>query len=197
MIRLLAQVADFSGRIVRRLQWMILRSRLKQCGRRVFLDPRGIYSYETISIGDDVFVAPGAFFSATVSGIEIGSKVMVGPGVTILGGNHNTSIIGRAMADVREKRPEDDQLVILEDAVWIGTGATILKGVRIGRGSIVAAGAVVTRSVPPYSIVGGVPARLIRRRWDTETILDHEKALYQPEQRIPRAQLEASEGRSN
>jgi acetyltransferase-like isoleucine patch superfamily enzyme len=53
---------------------------------------------------------------------------------------------------------------VIEDDVWIGHGATVLKGVRIGRGAVVAAGAVVTRNVEPYTVVGGVPARLIGRR---------------------------------
>jgi acetyltransferase-like isoleucine patch superfamily enzyme len=161
------------------------------------LDPGEPSLSRCISAVGNVFIGPGAFLSAAISRIEIGSKVMLAPGVTIRGGDHNTTQVGRFMADVKEKRPEDDLPVILEDDVWIGTGATILKGVTIGRGSIVAAGAVVTRSVPPYSIVGGVPARLIRRRWDTETILEHETALYRPEKRISRAQLEAAEGRSN
>ncbi|MBU2537741.1 MAG: acyltransferase [Proteobacteria bacterium] len=54
--------------------------------------------------------------------------------------------------------------VVVEDDVWIGHGATILKGVHVGKGAIIAAGAVVTRDVAPYSIVGGVPAKLIRNR---------------------------------
>jgi len=54
--------------------------------------------------------------------------------------------------------------VVIEDDVWVGHGATILKGVKIGKGAIVAAGAVVTRDVESYSIVGGVPAKLIRVR---------------------------------
>ncbi len=53
---------------------------------------------------------------------------------------------------------------IIEDDVWIGRNAIIMPGVRIGKGSIVGAGAVVTKNVEPYSIVGGVPAKLIRKR---------------------------------
>jgi len=68
--------------------------------------------------------------------------------VTILGGDHNTSVIGKAMFFVHTKRPEDDLPVVIEDDVWVGTRVTILKGVRIGRGAIVAAGAVVTRTFP-------------------------------------------------
>lgn len=60
--------------------------------------------------------------------------------------------------------------ITLEDDVWIGQRATILDGVRIGQGAAVAAGALVTKDVEPYAIVGGVPSRIIRKRFDDETI---------------------------
>ncbi len=60
--------------------------------------------------------------------------------------------------------------VSIEDDVWIGTNAVIVQGVRVGAGAVVAAGAVVTRNVPPYAIVGGVPARVLRYRFDERTI---------------------------
>ena len=60
--------------------------------------------------------------------------------------------------------------IIVEDDVWIGNGATILSGVRIGQGSVVAAGAVVTKDVPPYAIVGGVPAKVIKYRFPEHII---------------------------
>ena len=58
----------------------------------------------------------------------------------------------------------------IEDDVWIGYGATIMSGIHIGQGAVIAAGAVVTKDVPPYAIVGGVPARIIKYRFDTESI---------------------------
>ena len=67
--------------------------------------------------------------------------------------------------------------VLIEDDVWCGSNVVILKGVTIGHGSIVAAGAVVTKSFPPYSIIGGVPAKLIRMRFTPEQILKHETLL--------------------
>lgn len=68
-------------------------------------------------------------------------------------------------------RPYDaNPLTIIGNDVWIGVGATIIDGCRIGDGAIVAAGAVVTKDVPPYAIVGGVPARIIRYRFDATTI---------------------------
>ena len=70
-----------------------------------------------------------------------------------------------------------DQPVTIEDDVWCGANVTILKGVTIGRGSVVAAGAVVTKSFPPYSIIGGVPAKLLKMRFTPEQIEEHERKL--------------------
>jgi maltose O-acetyltransferase len=127
---------------------------------------------------------------ASLSKIRIGNKVMFGPEVMILAGDHNTSVVGQFMYDVSWKRPEDDRDVTIDDDVWIGSRAIILRGVVVGRGAIVAAGAVVTKNVPPYSMVGGVPARVLKFRWDVDTILRHEEMLYPPERRYSRETLE-------
>ena len=68
----------------------------------------------------------------------------------------------------------------------------MLKGVKVGRGSIVAAGAVVTKSVPPYSIVAGVPAKLVRWRFSVEDVLAHEESLYSVEDRIDKDVLNST-----
>ena len=106
---------------------------------------------------------------------------MFGPAVTIVSGDHRSDIIGKYMIEITdsEKRSEDDLDVVIEDDVWVGTGAIILKGVTIGRGSIIAAGALITKDVPPYSIVGGVPARVIKMRFTPEEIKRHENNLKQ------------------
>lgn len=154
-----------------------LKQRFKRYGAGVVFTPSDIFSYETISIGNDVFIGPGAIFRASESSITIGNKVMFGPRVTIMGGDHNFSHVGRYMFDVKEKAPGDDLPVVIEDDVWVGAGAIILKGVTIGRGAIVAAGAVVNKNVEPYSIVGGVPAKKIARRFSDEQIAEHERIL--------------------
>ncbi|MCX6924178.1 MAG: DapH/DapD/GlmU-related protein [Verrucomicrobia bacterium] len=85
------------------------------------------------------------------------------------------------------------------DDVALGEGAYLiasLSGVRIGRGAVVGAGAVVTRSVPPYAIVAGNPARLLRFRWDVNTILEHERRLYPEGQRLTQNYLEACRAES-
>jgi len=156
---------------------LLVRERFAAHGRNLIFDPRDSFSYETIHIGDDVFIGPGALFQASATTITIGRKVMFGPRVTILGGNHNTSVVGSFMFDVKEKRPRYDEPVTIEDDVWVGAGAYILKGVTIGRGAIVGAGAVVTKSVPSYAIVVGNPARVARMRFAGDEIERHEALL--------------------
>jgi acetyltransferase-like isoleucine patch superfamily enzyme len=152
---------------------------LGSCGKGVWFGADTTFlSPETVHVGDDSWLGTGGHFSAVHTTIHIGRKVVMAPQVAIIAGDHNTGVIGSFMVDVREKRPEDDQPVVIEDDVWIGFRAIILKGVTVGRGSIVAAGAVVTRDVPRYAMVGGVPAKVLRMRWNEEQIAAHEKALY-------------------
>lgn len=169
----------------REILMRLLRPAFARYGANFIFDPHDHFSYEHIEVGDDVSLGSGAVLMASESRILIGDKVMFGPNVTVVGGNHNTSQRGRFMYDVIQKRPEDDQDVVIEDDVWVGCGAIILKGVRIGRGSIVAAGALVNREVEPYSIVGGVPARVIGVRFgDFETLRNHDTTLYPPDKRL-------------
>ncbi|MBZ4185593.1 CatB-related O-acetyltransferase [Thermomonas sp. RSS23] len=167
----------FVQKVIRRLCMYIMRPHFGSCGRRVKFSPFDHFTYPTIFIGNDVSIGVGAHFSATHSQIRIGSKVMFGPNVTIIGGDHNISLVGRFMFDVKEKLPENDLTVQVESDVWVGAGAIILKGVTVGRGAVIAAGAVVNRDVPPYAIVGGVPARVLRMRWSEEQIAKHEEIV--------------------
>ncbi|MEN9523131.1 MAG: hypothetical protein RL065_1508, partial [Bacteroidota bacterium] len=101
----------------------------------------------------------------------------MGPNVTIMTGDHRIDVIGKYMYDVKEKLPENDVDVVIENDVWIGANATILKGVTIATGSIIASGAVVTKSFPPYSIIGGIPAKLIKERFTVSEIESHRKLI--------------------
>ena len=92
--------------------------------------------------------------------IVIGDNVLIGYGTQILGGEH---IVPKNRGAIFGSG-EESLGAVIEDEVWIGGNASILGGVKIGRGSIVGAGAVVTKDVEPYTIVGGVPARVLRIR---------------------------------
>jgi acetyltransferase-like isoleucine patch superfamily enzyme len=146
----------------------------------VQLDARGCAPGE-YSIGDDVLIGRDCVVSGKDGRLLIGPRVNIGAGCVLYASNHleigaDTMLAaqcyvggGRYRAHGRTDVPIADQpeprlgVRIAEDC-WVGAGAKIVDGVRIGRGSIVAAGAVVIRDVEPYSIVGGVPARRLADR---------------------------------
>ena len=105
-------------------------------------------------------------------------------------GNHAV-ISGKFITDITEDvKPKGfDKDVIVESDVWIGCNVTLLAGVHIGRGAVIAAGSVVNKDVPPYAIVGGVPAKLIKFKWTIDEIIMHEKMLYNEEERFTRQYL--------
>lgn len=164
------------------LMWApIWKKCMKFCGKGVYFRPMScdIKGIENLSIGNGSVIPKGSTFYCTRAELIIGNKVILGPKPTIITGDHRIDIIGKYIIDVtdEEKLPEQDSAVVIQDDVWAGANVTILKGVTIGRGSVIAAGSVVTKSCLPYSIIGGVPARLIRMRFTPEEIIEHERLL--------------------
>lgn len=111
-----------------------------------------------IELGDESGLGLNAWMSGPV---RIGRQVMMGPEVMIYTSNHAFNRTDVPMIRQGNTEPEP---VVIEDDVWIGARAILLPGVRVGQGSVVAAGSVVTRDVPPYSVVGGNPARVLKSR---------------------------------
>ena len=178
MLRAIAHGFLLIAKITHRLLMNVKRPAFAACGTRVLFDPFGSYTYSTIRLGDDILIGRRAtIWAVPPAYVQLGNKVMLGPNVTIIAGDHVTDVVGSYMADVTDKTPGTDLPVVVENDVWIGANVTVLKGVTIGRGSVVAAGAVVTRSVAPYSVVGGVPARVLRHRFTPGEIHLHEQKL--------------------
>lgn len=174
--RAVCLIHDLAVKVVRRLLILLTKPRFAGCGINVVLNPLVSFHHGRIQIGSEVFIGSGAVFHASVSGIQIGSKVVFGPQVMIMGGNHNTAQAGRFMYDVKAKLPENDRLVVIEDDFWVGARNTTFKGVTIGTGSVIGAGSVVIRRIPAYSIAAGVPARLVKARF-ADTDLDRHKSM--------------------
>lgn len=130
---------------------------LKHCGSNVNIEKGAQFNTE-VSLGDN----SGIGVNATISGfVTIGNDVMMGPECMIFTANH---MMNRTDIPMRLQKHEPARPVVIEDDVWIGGRVIILPGVRVGKGSVIGAGSVVTRDVAPYSIVAGNPAKLIRMR---------------------------------
>lgn len=169
----------------------VLRELVRRIQRRNFEKRwRARNTHNEMKVGKRFFpievveVGKGSYGTLTVQSLYItpqekliiGNYVSIAPEVTFfLGVNHqittvttfpfHSKLIKRSPIDAISKGP-----IVIEDEVWVGTGAMIFSGVRVGKGSVVAAGAIVTQDVPPYAIVGGNPAKLIRYRFDQEII---------------------------
>ena len=166
-------------RLFNRKKVQLLRRMVASCGSSVSIPPDVRFYGYNIHLGNHVSLGSGMVCMCTNAPIHVGDHVMFGPNVTVITGDHRIDMVGKYMIDVSEadKLPENDLPVVFEGDNWIGANTTILKGVTVGRGAVVAAGAVVTANVPPYAIVGGVPAKVIKYRFDEETIKRHEELL--------------------
>lgn len=146
--------------------------------------PYVIQGLENIKCGESVNIGVGATLFCTRAKLVFKGHFVSGPHLTIITGDH-MPLLGKYLDEVTDldKDRHDinhqyDKDVIIEEDVWAGANVTILKGVTIGRGCIIAAGAVVTHSMPPYSIVGGVPAKVLKKRWNDDQIREHELKCY-------------------
>jgi acetyltransferase-like isoleucine patch superfamily enzyme len=148
------------------------------------INPKNIYIYSKGAIGNTTIYAQNARFI-----VKKGCSIACG--LNVQTGNHARKI-GVFVNEITEsnKPAGYDHDVIIEEDVWIGSNVTLLPNVIIGRGTTVAAGAVVNKSMPPYCICGGVPAKVIKYYWTIDQILEHEKKLYSENERYTREQLE-------
>ncbi|MBQ9170535.1 MAG: acyltransferase [Bacteroidaceae bacterium] len=171
--------------------FFIHKNRFTKYSKNVIITPP-LYAgnYKNVYLGEGVCIGPNASISALNAKFICKGHCAIAENLTVHTGNH-ARIVGTFVSDIRESnKPEGfDQNVVIEEDVWIGCNVTLLAGVNIGRGTTVAAGAVVAKSMPPYCICGGVPARFIKFYWTVDQILEHEAKLYEEKDRYTREQL--------
>jgi len=134
----------------------------------------GNYSYGLVDVTD---------YSNNLATVRIGHFCSIARDVKfILGGDHSTQNLSTFPFKVKfgllEREAESKGHIIIEDDVWIGVNCVILSGVTIGQGSVVSAGSVITKNIPPYAIVGGVPAKIIKFRFSERIISKMLKIKY-------------------
>lgn len=142
-------------------------------------NPACISTPKNVFVGKKVRIQRGlSIINAPDEQVFLGDYSVLAPNVTIVTNSHR-STVGKTQFEISGTHENDKSAdVIVAEDVWIGTNGTILAGVHIGRGAIVGAGAVVTKNVPPYSVVAGVPARIIAAVFNKEDILEHESLVY-------------------
>lgn len=147
------------------------------CGIRV-----RIWARQKVEIGKNFYIGRDSFIE---SDVKIGDNVIWANRVALVGRyDHHYQQIGVPVRLAVQIRDKDynwkglDSLTVIEDDVWVGYNTTIMSGVHIGKGSIIAAGSLVTKDVEPYSIYCGVPAKKLKPRFDSEEDLAKHQILY-------------------
>ena len=126
-----------------------------------------------ITIGKDSLVGEYSVIRGQ-GGVQIGDRVYTSPFTQIIAVNHVFDDPNRPFVD----QGITAEGIVIEDDVWLGAGAVITDGVKVGKGAVVAAGAIVTKDVAPHTVVGGVPARVIRTIGDENVEGKYERVVY-------------------
>lgn len=143
-----------------------------------------VFDFDAVEVGNFSYGALHVLTDNSRSHLKIGNFCSIAPEVIFIpGSDHNTASISTFPFRVKcmgalEGEAISKGDIIVDDDVWIGCRSTILSGVHIGQGAVVAAGSVVTKDVPPYAIVGGVPAKVIKYRFTPEVIAELMKVDY-------------------
>ncbi len=130
---------------------------IKKIGKNVNIETGAIFT-PNVEIGDNSSIGVKA---EIVSSVKIGNNVMMGPEVVIYSLNHKFQDRDKTII---EQGYSEDEIVTIEDDVWIGRRAIILPGVTVKKGTVIGAGAIVTKSFPEYSVIAGNPAKVIKTR---------------------------------
>lgn len=179
-------------------RYIILKNRFGKVGKNVLLDPPIIIDNPAnVFLDDNTHISSGSHISALNAKFIMGRYSDAANNLSVRTGNH-MMVVGRYYRTITdaEKLPGYDRDVVVKEDVWIGCNVTLLSGVTIGRGAIIAAGAVVSKDIPPYAIAGGVPAKVLKFKWSVDQILEHETILYSKSERYTRDELEAFMARS-
>jgi len=144
------------------IRYLCLKRLAKSCGDKVIIFPAVfIIRPDCMEIGNNVSIHEFSYIDAE-GGLKIGDHVGIGHGCTIMCAQHNfdePGVLIKALDDILEP-------VNIGSDVWLGAHVRIMSGVTVGDGCVIGAASVVTRNIPPYSVAVGIPARVIRKRFE-------------------------------
>jgi len=165
--------------ILKKYDFFLFNKRWRYLNEHNYTNPIDFFPIEKVIVGKKTYgqLSIKSFNEGDNEKLVIGNYVSIAQNVHfILGGNHRVDTFCtyplKSILIDKTSRNEADSLsrgpIIIEDEVWIGFGCTILSGVRIGKGAIIAAGSLVNRDIEPYTLCGGVPAKMIKYRFDKD-----------------------------
>ena len=142
------------------IRYMCVKKLSKSCGSKVLIFPGcKLHWIENMELGENISIHDFCYLDA-VGGLKIGNNVRIAHNCSFITGQHRYDVADKTIYESGYKFDK----IILGDDVWLGTGAVILPGLEIGDGVVIGANSVVTKNIAPYSVVGGVPAKLIVKR---------------------------------
>lgn len=162
--------------VLSHLKLIYFRKKWRRQNRHNFTNAKVSFDSKKVQVGKGTYGDLDVrHFGSNEEKLIIGNYCSIAPEtIFVLGGEHNYKSISSFPFGTKYGLRANESMVkgpiILEDDVWVGFRSTIMSGVTLGRGCIVAAGAVVTKDVPPYAIVGGVPAKVIKYRFSEKMI---------------------------
>lgn len=171
-------------KILKYIRLYIFKKKWRRMNKHNFTNPNNIFSINIVKIGRSSYGSLNVYsWGSQNEGLEIGNFVSIAEGVKfILGGNHYldtfTTYPFKVMIFGEKIEALTKGKIVVKDDVWIGMDAIILSGITIGQGAVIAAGSVVTKDIPPYSIVGGNPAKILKYRFSSEIIDEMNKVNF-------------------
>lgn len=174
-------------------RYLIRKSQFGAFGKDARITPPcSLSGSKNIYFGDGCVIDANSLLYATNARIIFKKHVVSAEGLHIVTGAHERRI-GMFCATITEEEKDYsknlDVDVVIEEDVWLGLNVLVMPGVVIGRGATVGAGSVVTKSIPPYCVAAGIPAKPIKYYWTIDEIIEHEAKLYPQNERYTQEEL--------
>lgn len=161
LLKILFKLEYYLKGITNRIKRVYMYSKFKSVGKDVRINTNcKLYWPENMDFKNHIFIEEGAHLSCR-EGLSIGNHVMIGPNVTIIGGDHSYE---DTETEMWNHSKGIDKKIIIEDDVWIGANVTLLKNAHIAKGCVIGACSVVTKKTEPYGVYIGNPAKFIKSR---------------------------------